>query len=131
MKKTKGTPVNSKPLVSEVTEEQIQAWKEKHTVVKQISIPVDYYDEDEEIPEDAERIEYIICRPQRNTTNAAAKYVGQGKYDAASRVMIKNCVLAGDMSYLEGNGRNTDVLDGVMEELNKMLSKRGVEAKKL
>lgn len=124
-------PVNNKPLYDEVTEEMITDWKSKHKAVKAVSLLTDYYDEDEEIDDDAERSLYIICRPERRILNIAAKFLAEKNYTKSNEVMIKNCVLAGDMSLITGTKPNDVVLDALMEELNKTLNSRGVEVKKL
>lgn len=124
-------PVQTKPLFEEVTDDMIAKWKEKHKAVKSVSVLVDYYDEDEEVPDDAERAQFIICRPSRPVSSMAGKAVNAGDLIKASNILVKNCVLAGDISLLTGSNTNDIVHDAIFEELNKTLTSRGVEAKKL
>ena len=64
---------------------------------------------------------FAVIPPERRVINAVSKYGAENNYDKANEVMVKNCVIAGDMEYLQEVGGNDQVFYGLMKELAKFI----------
>lgn len=97
---------------SEVTDEDLVAYRAKHRKV--VVIAVSLSDEDES------NACFVICAPSRDVLYAVSSYAQKGELAKANRMMIKNCVLAGDLDYLDEDKGDDDVYLAVLEEIGKL-----------
>lgn len=107
------------------TAAEIKALKEKHSGLTHISIPLG--DEDDV---NGETADYIICRPSRKVLSAVGQYGSQGNLNKANEVLIKNCVLKGDMTHIEDE-KDGRVFLAVLKEIGKLNEEKAAVVKKL
>lgn len=106
----------------EITKEDISGWKKTKGKLKEVSIPLD----DEDI--DGECARFVVCKPTKNLLPAITEYGKQENIDALNNLLITNCVLGGDMDYLDSD---VDVYLAVIEEVGKLMQARRVTSKTL
>lgn len=105
----------------EITKEEISAWKKTKGRVMEIAIPLD-----DEI--EGECAKFIICKPTKNLLPAITEYGKKEDIDRLNELLITNCVLGGDMGYLDSD---VDVYLAVIEEVGKLMQARRVTSKTL
>lgn len=117
----------NKPKLSEIDDQMIEAWKEKYGRVSITKIPLDEDDID------GEAATFYVRKPDRFVINASAKSAKQDNFDKANDILIKNCVLGGDVQYLDLNCEtgDEDIYYSLTDELALMLQKRKAQTKKL
>lgn len=106
--------------VKEVSAEKITEWKEKHGVVRQISV----------IKKDGSKLEFIIGKPTRPILDAYAKYSEENNQSKCREVMQNNCVLAGDDEALN-DPKEVDLQNTVFNEISNLFDKLQTEVKEL
>lgn len=109
---------------SDITAADIKKWKQTKGRLKEVIIPLD----DDDIKAEGESAKFIICAPTRNILSAIAHYGQEKNIDKINELLMKNCVLGGDMKYLEeeqGVG-DTSVYLSVLEEVGKLMEKKRV-----
>lgn len=113
---------------SKVSEAQIQEWKDQGKKPVEVLIPL----EDDDLNFEGEVVAIYITRPDRNVSNSVANYYQKGMLNRINQVMVKNCVLGGDIEYItEGNEKyDDDIFDTVMDEISKLTEKRRTRVKK-
>jgi hypothetical protein len=105
---------------SEVTPDLIQEWKAKYGASNIFEAAVE--------STDGENHNYIIRTPSRTVMDATAELGSKKDYKGANKVLISNCVLAGDDQALENDG---GIYGALLEELAKLQRKKTVAVKKL
>lgn len=113
--------------IGDVTDAMIKTWKQTKGKLKRIDISLDENDFDGT----GEKASFIICPPTRNILSAIAHYGQEKNIDKVNELLIKNCVLGGDMQYLEeteGVG-DTSVYLSVLEEVGKLMGTKKVTSK--
>lgn len=112
---------------SEITKTQISDWKKTKGKLKQISIPLDENDFDGK----GETADFIICAPTRNVLSALAHHGQEKNIDKINELLIANCVLGGDMKYLDADNGDTAIFLSVLDEVGKLMEKKRVISKTL
>lgn len=118
-----------KPAFAEVTPEMIQGWKAKHGdadgCIHQVEVPVrDAEKEGEDVP----KAGFYLCVPSRTVVDRVAELGLKKEVLEANRLMIANCVLAGDMDILERDG---NIYEAVLTEIQQLRKYRVASVKKL
>jgi hypothetical protein len=103
-----------------VTPEMIDAWKAKYGKHSLTQITV--------IGDQGETYEFILREPGRTTLDATASFGSKKDYAGANKVLISNCVLAGDKDAIDNIG---SVYTAVLDEIGKLQKQKQVEVKKL
>jgi hypothetical protein len=98
----------------------------KNKGFKIVHIPLDDEIEDPTLEQLAT---FMIRRPSRSTTNAMAKLHSEKMIGKGNDVMIKNCVIGGEMDYLE-EGADEDIYLSVLGEIGKTVKSREAFTKK-
>lgn len=111
--------------IAQVTKTEISKWKQTKSGLKRIEIPLD----DDDLTGDGEKASFIICKPTRNVLNAVTEYAKDKDVEKINDVLISNCVLGGDMKYLDAEVGDTQVYTTVLEELGKLMEKKRVISK--
>ena len=109
---------------SDITKADIAAWKKTKANLTEVE-----FDLDEML--DGKKAKFVICNPPRNILPSITEYGKQQNIDKINEVLIANCVLGGDMEYLDSEDGDTQVFLGVIEELGKRLEPRRSRSKKL
>lgn len=125
-----------KPLVSDLTDEQIQDYKARRGDLTQIHVfPPGYKQKtddsaelDEAAAEKANAVPFIICVPSRTVIDRVAELGVKKQIVEVNKCLIANCVIAGDMELLERDG---NVYADVLSEIQKLQQHRVVLVKKL
>lgn len=112
---------------SEITKEKISEWKKTKGKLKQISIPLD----DNDFDETGASANFVICAPTRNVLSALAHHGQEKDIDKVNELLIKNCVLGGDMQYLDKEIGDTAIFLSVLDEVGKLMEKKRVISKTL
>jgi hypothetical protein len=112
---------------TDITPDVIAEWKTKHINLSEVSIFLD----DNDLSEDADTAQFIICQPTRAVLNASAKYMAEKDIQRANRLIINSCVLGGDMDYLCENNKDSRVEMKVLEEIGKLIEVKKAVVKKL
>ncbi len=115
--------------IHEVTESEIQDWKAKYGDVYELSIEVESAVLDEEGKEITPAIEttYIVKPPNRTVLDVAGSHGVKKDVVGANKVLISNCVLAGDAHLLENNG---SVYSSILKTLNRLVEVKKQRLKK-
>ena len=92
-------------------------------LLKVISIPLD----GEELTEAT----FIIAPPSRNVINAIAKVGSEGNIAKANNILLKNCVLGGDMAFIDPEYKDQSIFLTVLGELGELQKAKEVTVKKL
>jgi len=111
--------------IAEVTEAMISGWKKTKGKLKRIDISLDENDFDGK----GEVASFIICPPSRNILSAIAHYGQEKNIDKVNELLITNCVLGGDMKYLDEESGDTSVYLSVLEEVGKLMGTKRVNSK--
>lgn len=116
---------NKKIAYAEVTDEMIQGWKAKHGDAEGC-----IYNHEIKLGDDKDSpvIGFYLCVPSRTVVDRVAELGLQKQIASANKVLIANCVLAGDMDVLERDG---NVYEDVLSEIQKLQKKRTSSVKKL
>lgn len=112
---------------SEITKAQITDWKKTKGKLKQIDIPLD----DADFNGTGAVASFVICPPTRNILSAIAHYGQEKNIDKVNELLIQNCVLGGDMEYLDEQKGDTAVFLSVLDEVGKLMEKKRVISKTL
>ena len=112
---------------SDVTKAQISDWKKTKGKLKQINIPLD----DSDFEGTGETAAFVICSPTRNILSAISHYGAEKNIDKVNELLIQNCVLGGDMKYLDENTGDTAIFLSVLDEVGKFMEKKRVISKNL
>lgn len=102
---------------AEVTSEMISAWEEKYMgKIYPIVVPIDG-----EI-----QPKFFIRKPDRVILNQLSRYTAEKDFEKANSTLIKNCVLGGDMQYLEdgSNGGIDEVYYSVLDAIGELVEKK-------
>jgi len=113
--------------IGQITKEDITKWKQTKSGLKRIEIPLD----DEDLSGQGEKACFIICKPTRNVLSAITLYAKEQDIEKINDLLVKNCVLGGDMKYLDTEVGDTQVYTTVLEELGKLMEKKRVISKNL
>ena len=111
--------------IGDITKTQISEWKKTKGKLKQIDISL--YEND--FDGTGEKASFIICPPTRNILSAIAHYGQEKNIDKVNELLITNCVLGGDMKYLDENSGDTSVYLSVLEEVGKLMETKRVSSK--
>ena len=113
----------------DITADQIAAWKSAKRKVSQVDIPVN----EDDAAGNGPLASYVICQPERNVLDAAAKYAQEKNFRKANEVLKKNCILGGDMKYIETESSefNMEIELAVLDEIGKLVESKKVAVKKL
>lgn len=111
--------------IAEVTDAKIKKWKQTKNGLKRIEIPLD----DDDLTGKGEVAAFIICKPTRNVLNAITEYAKEKDIEKINEVLISNCVLGGDLKYLDAEVGDTQVYATVLDELGKLMEKKRVISK--
>ncbi|MCI2229584.1 hypothetical protein MC378_10430 [Polaribacter sp. MSW13] len=112
---------------SEITKTQISDWKKTKGKLKQIDIPLD----DNDFDGKDKTASFVICPPTRNILSAISHYGADKNIDKVNDLLIQNCVLGGDMQYLDEATGDTAVFLSVLDEVGKLMEKKRVISKNL
>lgn len=74
--------------------------------------------------EDGEEFQFVLKKPNRSVVQALNAC--QGNEEKAEKILIKNCIVEGDMDGLE----DASVYVGILEQCGKLFKKANVELKK-
>lgn len=110
----------------DITKAQISDWKKTKGKLKQIEIPLD-----DEFTKDGKVATFVICAPTRNILSAIGHYGKEKDIDKVNELLITNCVLGGDMEYLDEEKGDTAVYLSVLDEVGKLMEKKRVISKTL
>jgi len=112
---------------SDITAATIASWKKTNKRLLEIDVPL----EDNDIRGKGKCAKFFICSPTRSIINAVAKYGSENNIEKANEVLMTNCVLGGDMEYLdEDEHPDGEVYYSVLEEIGKLNGKRKAIVKK-
>lgn len=105
----------------DITKEDISSWKKTKGKLSEISIPLD-----DDL--DGECARFIICKPTKNLLPAITEYGKKEEVDKLNNLLVANCVLGGDMDYLDSD---IDVYLAVIEEVGKLMQAKRVTSRSL
>lgn len=108
----------------EITKEQIAIWKKTKTGLKEISIPLT-----DEV--NGPKASFIICKPTRNLLPVITQYGKEENIEALNRLLVTNCVLGGDMLYMDDESGDMAIYLAVLEEVGKQMQAKGVTSKSI
>jgi len=111
---------------SDITKTQISDWKKTKGKLKHISISLD-----DDFEAKGKTADFIICPPTRNILSAISHYGQEKNIDKVNELLIENCVLGGDMKYLDETNGDTAVFLSVLDEVGKLMEKKRVISKSL
>jgi len=103
---------------AQVTDAMIQEWERKFNCkVRSIEVPIGSQDE---------KPRFFLRKPDRVILNQLTRLTGDKDYEKANETLIKNCVLGGDMQYLdtEENGGNDEVYYSVLDAVGDLVEKK-------
>jgi hypothetical protein len=111
-----------------VTPEQIKEWKQKYGKVVELRYPID----EDDISEDAEHATFYVVPPSRNVLNAASANVDKKEYEKGNQILIKSCVVGGDLDLISNDAASTDneIYYSLLEEIGKLVKGKRVVVKK-
>ena len=101
--------------------EDIATWKHTKGKLTEVTIPLD-----DNL--DGKTAKFIICKPTRNLLPAITQYGKEENVDALNTLLITNCVLGGDMDYLDSD---IDVYLEVLKHVGKQMEAKRVTSKTL
>ena len=108
----------------DITKELLSNWRKTKGKLQEITIPLD-----DDV--DGEVAKFIICKPTKNLLPAITEYGKQENVEGLHNLFITNCVLGGDMDYIDGDTVELDVFLAVMEEVGKLLKAKRVTSKRI
>ncbi|WP_438710860.1 hypothetical protein ACSTS3_19675 [Aquimarina muelleri] len=129
----------------DITPEQNAEWEAKYGKRRVSDIEVKFIDDIEPIDPDIADYEkvkakaeakaeanaivyrFVVRKPDRSVLSAIGKHAQQNNVEKVNEVLIKNCVLGGDMEALEKDG---EVYLEVLESINLLKSKAKSTIKK-
>lgn len=111
--------------IGDITEAHIKEWKKTKGKLKRIEISLDEND----FNGNGEKACFIVCPPTRNILSAIAHYGQEKNIDKVNELLITNCVLGGDMKYLDEDTGDTSVYLSVLEEVGKLMTTKRVSSK--
>ncbi len=106
----------------DITPADIKKWKQTKGKLKQIEIPLN----EDDIDGKGEKATFIICAPTRNILSAIATYGQDKNIDKVNEILINNCVLGGDMKFLDEDSGDTSIFLSVLDEVGKLMEKKRV-----
>lgn len=118
-----------------ISPEQIAEWKAKYGRLVQFDIPLE--DDSDELSfgeDDTPKVAQFICRkPTRDEMKPLTKYAADKDFDSFNKLMMKTCVLGGDVHYLQPaeKGGNDDVFLDLQAEMGTLFSRKKAQVKKL
>lgn len=116
-----------------LTKDQIAEIEAKRkTRVKIIEIPVGESD-DLKVEQDKEEVAtFYLVRPSREVSNLVARHAANKDYGKANDASIVNCVVAGDMEYIDQDSDkcDDDIYYTVIEEIGKLINRKKARVKK-
>ncbi|HRY33396.1 MAG TPA: hypothetical protein P5531_10555 [Bacteroidales bacterium] len=101
----------------DVTAEMIREWEERHGKVEIIDVPVS-----DELSDKVAT--FYLRRPTRMIVTEMAKLASANELDRANNLMIKNCVLGGDMIYLDAVDGEDSIYYAVLEAIGQLIEKK-------
>ena len=108
--------------IKDITDAKFKDFEKTYKGVRQIAIPIGDVDQDElNLDSDTKEAQFVICKPDRKVLNAVARYGADKNYGKANQVLVTNCVLGGDMEWLE-EGRDDDIYMAVIDEIGKLVN---------
>lgn len=111
------------------TEADIEGYKAKYpNVIREIAVYPSGTTFTEEGEADEEPAYFLVKRPNKHLLALVTSKEYQEQPDKANEAMIKNCILAGDMEWLENDA---SIYMGLITELSKMLQSSRVSLKKV
>jgi len=107
----------------DITKEQIAKWKQTNGKLKEITITVPGLIDEE--------FKFIICKPHRGVLSAMTEASKDKDADKVTDLLIKNCVLGGDMDSINEDDKTSDVSVylGILDELGKFMETKKVKSK--
>lgn len=116
--------------IHEVTETEIQDWKAKYGAVHELTIEVEaaVLDDEGVVLVPAKETTFLVKQPNRTVLDVAGSHGVKKDVVGANKVLISNCVLAGDAHLLENNG---SVYSSVLKTLNRLVEVKSQRLKKL
>lgn len=118
MKKTEETKAKLENTLVQLSEHPIDEWKEKHKVVKLITVA----------KKDGSKHQFVIGRPTLSMMDMIGKYVNDQKPHKMREVLRNSCVLAGDKSLID---TDDDIRNTVFERITELFEKLETEEKEL
>lgn len=109
------------------TQEQIENWKQKHSIVRQVSVPLG----DDLVVDgngDEASAVFIIGSPSRQVVYAMQTAIEKGDKKKADDILMANCVRFGDKQLLK---ENDDVFFAVSKAIADITATKQVEVKNL
>jgi hypothetical protein len=106
----------------DITKDIIENWKKTKSGLRQIEIPVD-----EEL--NGKSAKFIICKPTRNLLPVITQYGKDQNIEALNTLLVTNCVLGGDMAYMDDENGDMAVYLAVLEEVGKQMQAKRVTSK--
>lgn len=104
---------------ADITPEMRSDWYEKYPDMRVIEVPLDEDDLNAEVAE------FYVRKPSRNVIEQIAKFAADKDIAKANQVLIKNCVIGGDMEYLDAEASaDGDVYFAVLEALGELVNKK-------
>ena len=75
------------------------------------------------------KAKFVICKPTRNLLPSITQYGKDQNIEALNRLLVTNCVLGGDMHYMDDEVGDMAVYLAVLEEVGKLMQANGVISK--
>lgn len=113
----------------DITDSVKAEWRAKYgDEVEVVVIPVKKGDRDPK----GEKARFVVVPPTRNVVQAAGEYATEEKHEQADKVLMGNCVLGGDMKWLEPEPVGRDrIYRTVLKKLTEMLTEKRASVEKL
>lgn len=113
----------------DITEENISDWKSTKKKVTQISVAID----EDDVSSAGPTAKFVICQPDRNVLEATARASSEKNYSKANKLMKTNCILGGDMKYIEAGSAdfNLEIELEVLDQIGLLVEKKKAAVKKL
>lgn len=109
----------------DIKKTQLDEWRKEHPGAVMIEVEL----EEDNLSADAPKARYIAIPPNRNVLNALAKYAQSGNTGKANEVLLKNCILGGDMAHLD-NKTDNSVFLSVLEQVGTLVERKKATIKK-
>ena len=112
---------DKKTKYSEITKEDISNWKKTKGKITEIVIPLS-----DDL--DGEVAKFAICKPSKNLLPAITQYGKEENIEALNTLLLTNCVLGGDMHYLD---TDISVHLALVDAVGKLMQAKRVTSKSL
>ena len=111
-----------------ITAADIKGWNDKYAKVQEIVFPV----HEDDLSGEKGVAKFYICKPRRNVYNAWLSAISAKDVGKASAILETNCVLGGDMKYLDEDSAdsNDGVYYSLISAITELADKQRVSIKK-